>query len=112
MIGIDPILSLQNHIALLTLLQAARDEVIKAKGINLVIAKGLGRLITAKLEQSKAKMRENKMWVQDDPIGERRYRYSLFGRRDEYEIPQADLDHQVRMALTILEQELVKSNTG
>ncbi len=94
----DPIISLNTHIALLKMLEDAKQEVEKAKGkgIILLAAKGLGRAIMAELEKSRKTMQANKMWVYDTPIGERRYRYTLFGKREEHEIPQTELDNQVR----------------
>jgi len=104
--GFDPIISLKSHIALLTILEDAKREVERVKGIPLMAAKALGRMIVAELNKSKASMRANKMCVQDNPIGERRYQYSLFGRRDEYEISQTDLDLHMRMVMEDIEREL------
>lgn len=99
MSGFDPIISLNSHIALLIMLKSAKEEVASCKGIILLAAKGIGRLIVAELESSRKTMTQNRMWVQDKPTGERRYQYSLQGRRDEYEISQSDLDLHVMMNL-------------
>ena len=97
--GFDPIIFLKSHIALLTILEDAKKEVGRVKGIPLMAAKALGRTITTELEKSREVMRANKMWVQEKPIRERCYQYSLFGRRDEYEISQVDLNLHVGMAM-------------
>lgn len=104
--GFDPILLLNRHIALLTLLKSAEQDVKATKGVVLALTKWTGRVIQSKLEESKATMRANKMWVQDIPIGERRYQYSLYGRREVYEIIKTDIELNVGMLLNEMEQEL------
>jgi basic membrane lipoprotein Med (substrate-binding protein (PBP1-ABC) superfamily) len=106
MSGFDPIIALNRHIALLTLLKAAEQEVKELKGIVLKIAKVVGRIVVTKLEQSRASMKANKMWVQDNPIGDRRYQYSLYGRREEYEISTTALKLHTVMMLREMEQEI------
>jgi hypothetical protein len=105
--GFDTIISLKSHIALLTMVKDAKEEVEKAKGkgINLLAAKALGRCVVADLDKSRHKMKANKMWVQDVPIGERLYRYSILGRREEYEISQAELDFYRRMIIGDIEKQ-------
>lgn len=106
--GFGPIISLNAHIALLTLVDDAKVEVETSKGIIQLAAKSAGRSIVSMLEKSRETMKENKMWVQDIPIGERRYRYTLFGKREEYEISQDDLDFHRRMMLVSLERVLIE----
>ncbi|MBW5446514.1 hypothetical protein GE107_10625 [Cohnella sp. CFH 77786] len=106
MSGFDPIIALNRHIALLSLLKAAGQEVKDSKGIIHSISKVTGRFIIRKLKQSRASMKDNKMWVQDDPIGDGRYQYTLFGRRELYYISETDLKLHTGMMLREMEQEI------
>jgi hypothetical protein len=102
----DPTNALNRHIALLTLLREAEREVGARKGILLMSAKVTGRLIASKLRQSKSAMQANKMWVNEIPVADRRYGYTLSGRRDVYEISEEDLALHIGMVMVELEREL------
>jgi hypothetical protein len=102
----DPILILQSHIALLTLVEDTKKEVESTKGIIQMAAKSLGRSILAELEKSRKSMKANKMWVDEKPLGERRYHYSIYGRREVHEISPEDLDLQRGMMIRSLERNL------
>lgn len=104
--GFEPINSLNAHIALLTLIEDAKKELEAVRGIIEMATKALGRSLMAELEKSREVMKVNKMWVQDSPVGERRYRYSFSGRRDEHEISQTDLDLHRRMIMGTIEKDL------
>lgn len=104
--GFDPVIALNKHIALLTLLTEAEQEVKVIKGLVLPIAKMAGRHLRQKLEQSKSTMWENKMRVQDVPISDRQYQYWLFNRREVYEVSPDTVKFHVRMLLTELENEV------
>jgi len=101
----DPIIQLNRHIALLHLLSEAEHEASIRRGILLPMAKYLGRTLREKLWQSKAHMKENRMWVNDIPLEERRYAYSLQGNRKVYEIEQDDLNLHIRMIQWELDKE-------
>ncbi|QJD83542.1 hypothetical protein [Cohnella herbarum] len=106
MSGFDPVISLNAHIALLTLVEDAKKELEAVRGIILMATKALGRSLMAELEKSREVMKVNKMWVQDSPIGDRRYRYSFSGHRDEHEISQNDLDLHRKMIMGTIEKSL------
>ena len=104
--GFDPIICLKRHIAFLTLLKAAVDDVADKRGVELAVSKWTGRALQQKVAQSIATMKDNKMWVQHQPIGERRCQYSLIGSRNVYEISVADLELNTRMIIDEMEREL------
>ncbi|XID91020.1 hypothetical protein ACF3MZ_21210 [Paenibacillaceae bacterium WGS1546] len=92
----DPTILLNHHVALLALVELAKEEVVKYNGVKLLAMRFTGKMLMAELERSRERLRANKIWVADRPIGERRYRYSLAGRRGEHEISQDDLDMHMR----------------
>jgi hypothetical protein len=108
----DPIIALNRHIALLTLLKEAEREVSERKGIMLMSAKVTGRFISNKLRQSKSVMQANKMWLHEMPIGGRRYGYSFGGRRETYEISEEDLALHIGMVMVELERGFEQAASG
>jgi hypothetical protein len=108
----DPIIALNGHIALLTIIETAKQDLPRMKGLQLLALKGLGRMTTLELEKSKAKMKLNKMWVQEVPLGERRYRYVLNGIGNGYEISQADLDLHLGMTMGEFERQLERNGNS
>jgi hypothetical protein len=95
----DPINSLSSHIAILTMVEDMKDQVAKSTSLLQLAAKSLGRELMTELEESHVRMKANRMWVYDVPIGERQYRYSLHGNRQEYEIPTSELVFYRRMKM-------------
>ena len=87
----DPIIALNVHIALLT----ARDQALKqfdeSKGLVKEVSRIVGQAVQREIEKSRQNMKANKMWVEDIPVHERRYRYAHLGHRSEYEISRDDL---------------------
>ncbi|QMV44481.1 hypothetical protein [Cohnella cholangitidis] len=108
----DPIIALNHHVALLRLVEIAKEEVTKCSGINLLAAKYTGRVIVAELDRSRETLRANKMWVADQPTVEGIYRYSMRGQRGEHEISQDDLHLHMRAIMGDLERALKRSNPG
>jgi len=108
----DPVIALNHHVALLTLVEMAKVEVTKCSGINLLAAKYTGRALVAELDRSRLTMRANKMWVADQPTAERVYRYSISGQRGEHDISQEDLDLHMRAIMGDMERALKRSNSG
>lgn len=108
----DPIIALNHHVALLTLLNQAKEEVARYSGITLLAAKHTGRMIVAELDRSRETLRANKMWVADQSTAERMYRYSISSQRGEHEISQEDLDLHMRAIMGDMERTLKRNNPG
>ncbi|QHW35581.1 hypothetical protein GZH47_32365 (plasmid) [Paenibacillus rhizovicinus] len=89
--GFDPLISLKTHVALLSLYEEAKNFVEDKKGLTSAIGKIVGQAIVTELDESKKKMRENKMWIDENPLFGKRYRYSLNGRKFECDVSEADL---------------------
>ncbi|QHW30334.1 hypothetical protein GZH47_05400 [Paenibacillus rhizovicinus] len=106
----DPIISLNVHIALLT----ARDQALKpfeeSKGLVKEFARIVGQTIQHELEKSRQNMKHNKMWVDDVPVRERRYRYAHLGHRSEYEISRDDLRQHLGIVLRSLEYKIEQTS--
>ena len=104
----DPVIALNHHVALLTLVELTKIEVANSRGLIQLAAKSAGRDIVAELNKSRDTLRANKMWVADQPVGERRYRYSLAGRGAVHEISETDLEMNMRAIMGDLERALNK----
>jgi len=104
----DPIIALNHHVSLLTLLKAAKEEYAKARGITKYAARHTGAMIFAELEKSKTSMKAHQMWVAEESVGERRYRYGFRRERGEHEISQEDLKLHMRAILGDISRELMQ----
>ncbi|QYR20788.1 hypothetical protein KZ483_24010 [Paenibacillus sp. sptzw28] len=104
--GFDPMISLKTHIALLKMFDEAEYLVKESKGLTSAIGKIVGQLIVSELARSRKSMKHNKIWVNENPISEHRYQYSLQRRRDEFEISDSELNLYLTMVIKSVEQKI------
>ncbi|QHT60678.1 hypothetical protein GXP70_12490 [Paenibacillus lycopersici] len=105
----DPIIALNVHVAMLTALESAKEKMEETKGVTQAIVKVVGSLIVSEVERSKRNMKANGMWVSEVPVRDRRYLYSLHGRRAEREVSQTDLDLHLGIVARTLEHKIDKA---